>query len=103
VSAPLPFPYRRGSDLDAVLDDLIERVALRVVEHIRATTEDVRRDDDRLLTAGQAGEVLAISRSSLDRLVREGTLSIIKIGASNRYSSAEVQALIERSTLTLDP
>lgn len=50
----------------------------------------------RLLTGDQVSEILAIGKSNLDKLLREGRINLkrIQIGTSVRYRSDDVQRLI---------
>lgn len=97
TSAPapaVPFPYQRAA-WDSLLDDLAERVADRVLERMAGRGEASR--PEQLLTAREACRALNISRSSLDRLVAQGALTVTKVGACNRYPSG---ALDEYATGT---
>ena len=57
-------------------------------------------EHDKLLTTKQAGEFLAVSRDTLERLVRDGELSRVKIRNSNRYRVADLMEYVERRVVT---
>lgn len=89
-ASALPMPYQRAA-LDCLLDDLAERVASHLADRLAEVERPGGASDD-LLTAREVCGLLSISRSSLDRLVAQGSLRVVKVGASNRYPRAEVDA-----------
>jgi excisionase family DNA binding protein len=54
----------------------------------------------RLLTVTEVARILAVSRSSVYRLVERGELPRVRVGGSARFRAADIEALIERG---LDP
>lgn len=86
----LPMPYQRAT-WDSLLDDLAERVAVRLLDRL-APPPGKGGLPDELLTAREVCALLSISRSSLDRLVAQGDLQVVKVGACNRYPLASVNA-----------
>lgn len=86
----LPMPYQRAA-WDSLLDDLAERVAVRVAAHLIDEARPSGSPQE-LLTAREVCGLLSISRSSLDRLVAQGDLQVVKVGAGNRYPRTDVDA-----------
>ena len=56
--------------------------------------------DDKLLTTRQACAFLAVSQSTLLRLVQSGELNRVQIRRSNRYRLADLNEYVERCTVT---
>ena len=49
-----------------------------------------------LLTAEEAARMLSIGRSAIFRLMREGELRGVRIGASRRFPREEIEAYVQR-------
>ena len=64
----------------------------------RATVPDTRADGPLLLTVPQAMRLLNLSRSTVFRLIRQGTLERVKIGASLRLPRDAVHRLAQTGT-----
>ena len=47
--------------------------------------------NDKHYTVREMGELFGVSRSKLDRLVREGKIKKIKFGATTLYKATEIQ------------
>ena len=56
-----------------------------------------------LVTPPQAAAMLAISRTTLYFLARDGDLTAIRIGRSTRFAVAELEAYVTRRLATTPP
>jgi len=54
-------------------------------------------NDDSLLTTREAAKALGVSPSTLQKLLRDGSLPSLKIGASRKISRSDLQVYLERS------
>jgi excisionase family DNA binding protein len=52
------------------------------------------RDDPRLLRRAQVADLLGVSRSTLDRIVRAGELAVVRIDRMPRFRPEDVRAFI---------
>lgn len=98
MAALLPWPYQ-GAAWEALLDDLATRLAFRVAE-LLSTADPKGSEVGDLMTAPEACALLSISRSSLDRLTRQGQVRMIKVGASNRYPRASLTDYLQGASRT---
>lgn len=55
------------------------------------------QESPQLLTVRQVGERLAIGRTMVHRMIADGTLASVKIGAARRIPASEVERFIEES------
>ena len=55
----------------------------------------------RVMTFGEAEELLKVSRSTIQRLVRDGELQAVYIAGSRRLSAASVEAYLRRQVPSL--
>lgn len=53
-----------------------------------------------LLTYSKAAETLAVSKRTIERLVAEGELPVVRIGGARRITVDDVEAFIERQRTT---
>lgn len=49
-----------------------------------------------LINTEQATEQLAVSRTTLHRLVKSGKIRVIKVGKCTRFEDAEIKSFIEQ-------
>ena len=87
--SPEPLPFREPwprFDLDAVLEDLADRIARRL-EAKRAP---------RLLTLRAAGEMIGRSPGAVGQLVKRGELRAVTCGRRVHIDMREIEEWIER-------
>ena len=51
----------------------------------------------RLLTPKEAARFLGISKRTLDRLVKQGVVAVVRLGGSRRFKLDDLLAAIERN------
>jgi len=57
--------------------------------------------DPALVTITEAGRILASSRSTVYRLVRQGDLEVVRIGTRPRVTLRSIAAYVDRQARTL--
>lgn len=86
-------PSKPGPDLAETLNTLLDAVAARVVEQIRAESHRTHE----ILDVAGAARYLKISTRSLRRLVATGKLPVVRIGGVIRIDSRDLRELVEQS------
>jgi excisionase family DNA binding protein len=59
--------------------------------------EQTHNKPTRLLVPKEAAEYLGISTRTLDRLIEQGMIAVIRLGGSRRFKLEDLSAAIERS------
>jgi len=83
-----------GFDLRTFVDAVADRVATKVLEHMRPAAP--LAEDPLLLTIEQAGRKLGRTVAAVEHLVRENKLPVVRIDRRIFVDYRDILALIER-------
>jgi excisionase family DNA binding protein len=75
------------SDLKTILSEAVEEI----LNHKKQS-----KQSDKLLTVEETAEIFKVSKVTLWRWQKDGTLMPIRIGGKTRYRESDIQRLIKR-------
>ena len=79
----------------AALDDAVATAVERTLQRLNVTPREPERPGVGFITNKEAQKALGVSKPTLARWRKDGTLAFSKLGASVYYSVDDVNALLE--------